>query len=71
MSEGPAPSVSVLRRMTVQSPGDIRKLVEAAETVVRLTAHQGNCRCSCGATDEFKDARTEFYRLWRRVKGEP
>lgn len=56
-------------RSTLSS--EAQKLLEAADQVIRLTAHHTTCGCSCGATDKFKEARSEFYRLWRRLKEDP
>ena len=44
----------------------IDAFARACEAVIRETAHQMNCRCDCRATDAFKEARAEFYRLWRK-----
>ena len=40
-------------------------LARACEAVIRETAHRVGCRCDCGATDVFKEARA----TWRIFQG--
>ena len=71
MDYGPAPSRSVVRRIAIQDAALVQRLIEAAEAVIKETAHNGDCQfagCSCGAATRMAEARAEFYRLLRRFR---
>lgn len=47
------------------------KLIEQATKAINSAGHKTHCRfaaCSCGAVDEFKSQRLEFFRLLESYK---
>ena len=51
---------------------DTERLLTAAERAIRETGHRLPCTgCTCGASDAFKTARSEFYRFFRLVTALP
>lgn len=51
---------------------DLRVCLEAAHKALSATGHEPGCAftsCTCGAVDEFKTARLEFYRQYDKIRG--
>ena len=45
--------------------------LEAAHDALSKAGHEPGCEfaaCTCGATDEFKTARLEFYRQYNKIR---
>jgi hypothetical protein len=49
----------------------MEKALTAAEEAIKLTGHLRGCSfsaCTCGATEQFKTARLEFFRLLHEAR---